>query len=83
MHDEDQVPIWFFIGGLLLIYGVLIFGAGIVSWISPPPEDQRVDLYSLHADIWWGLLMTVVGLIYCVVYNPRKKRIEQSHHEWH
>ncbi len=30
MHDETEVPIWFFIGCLLLIYGVLIFGAGNV-----------------------------------------------------
>ena len=30
MHDEHQIPIWFFIGGLLLIYGVLITGAGLV-----------------------------------------------------
>ena len=31
-----MISIWFFIGVLLLAYGVLIFGAGIYEWSSPP-----------------------------------------------
>ena len=54
MHDEHQIPIWFFIGGLLVIYGVLIFCAGLYELVAPPPEDQRVALFSLHADVWWA-----------------------------
>ena len=29
---EHQVPIWFFIGGLLLIYGIIISARGSISW---------------------------------------------------
>jgi len=73
MHEEHQIPIWFFIGALLLIYGVIIFGAGLYAWGYPPPESQRVALFDLHADIWWGLLLTVLGAIYCVRFGPWRK----------
>ncbi|MDG3003850.1 hypothetical protein [Paludisphaera mucosa] len=71
MHDEDQIPIWLFIGVILVIYGVLIFGAGLYALISPPPPDARVALFDLHADVWWGFFMTVIGLIYVVRFRPR------------
>jgi hypothetical protein len=70
MHDEHQVPIWFFIGGLLLTYGLLIAGSGIYGAIRPPPESERVALWNLHADIWWSLFMAAVGLFYCIRFNP-------------
>jgi len=72
MHDEHQIPIWFFIGGLLLIYGILITGAGLFALVSPPPAEARVALFELHADVWWGALMTIVGLAYCLRFNPRR-----------
>lgn len=72
MHDEHQIPIWFFIGGLLVIYGVLIFCAGLYELVAPPPEDQRVALFSLHADVWWGAFMTIVGLFYTIRFNPAR-----------
>jgi hypothetical protein len=70
MHDEHQIPIWFFIGGLLLIHGVLITGAGLYALVVPPLEQSRVARYDLHSDVWWGAFMTIVGLFYCVRYNP-------------
>ncbi len=70
MHDEHQIPIWFFIGALLLIYGLLILGAGLYALVFPPPEAQRVALFHLHADVWWGAFMAIAGLFYCLRYNP-------------
>lgn len=70
MHDEDQIPIWLFIGGIVLVYGVLILGAGLFAVISPPPVEERVALFHLHADVWWGLFMTIVGLFYVVRFRP-------------
>jgi hypothetical protein len=72
MHDEHQIPIWFFIGGLLLIYGVLIFAAGLFALVSPPPPEARVALFEFHADIWWGALMAIVGAAYCSRFHPRR-----------
>jgi hypothetical protein len=74
MHDEKQIPIWFFIGGLLLVYGVLICGAGIYAMIFPPPMEHRVALFELHADIWWGVFLAILGVIYSLRYNPWHKQ---------
>ncbi len=72
MESEHQVPIWFFIGVVLLVYGVLITGSGIVGWISPPPPEQQVQLFRLHADIWWGSLLTILGLVYSIRFRPSR-----------
>ena len=65
---EHGIPIWFFIGALLLVYGVLIFGAGIYGLFHPP----SVVLADLHAGIWWGALLVVIGLGYVRAFRPRR-----------
>jgi hypothetical protein len=69
MH-EGGVSIWFFIGICLVVMGALIFGAGVFQLISPPPVEQRVVLYYLHAPIWWGAVLLVLGAFYCVQFRP-------------
>lgn len=64
-----MIPIWFFIGALLLIYGVLITGAGIYELSSPP--EHPVVLASLHAGIWWGVLLIIIGAVYTIRFRPR------------
>jgi FtsH-binding integral membrane protein len=68
MHEEHQVPIWFFIGCLLLIYGLIITATGIYLWICPP--EHQVELFQYHADVWWGCLLVVLGLFYSIRFNP-------------
>lgn len=73
MQDhEKQIPIWFFIGALLALYGVLIFGASIYGWLNPPPPEKMVKLWHLHAGVWWGALLAIVGLVYVVRFWPSK-----------
>ena len=76
MH-EGGISIWFFIGFCLLVIGVLIFGAGIFQLISPPPVEHRVVLYELHAPIWWGAVLAVLGAFYCFHFQPG--RTNESH----
>ncbi len=64
------VSIWFFIGLLLDIYGVLILSSGINELIHP--SEYPVKMGYLHAGIWWGLLLVLLGLIYTVKFAPRK-----------
>jgi hypothetical protein len=71
-EHEKQIPIWFFIGALLALYGLLIAGAGIYGWMNPPPPEQMVKLWNLHADLWWGILLVIFGLIYVVKFWPSK-----------
>jgi len=55
---------------LLLVYGLLILGAGIHDLLVPP--KQELVLASLHAGIWWGGLLVVLGCAYSYRFFPRK-----------
>jgi hypothetical protein len=68
MHREGMISIWFFVGLLLLAYGILILGTGISEW-SSPPNVVRADL---HAAVWWGLLLTALGAGYSLKFAPGK-----------
>jgi hypothetical protein len=65
-------PIWYFVGLILFIMGMLLMAAGLIS-LSSPPEIKPV-LYELHSNIWWGAIMMIVGLIY--ILKNRKIKIE-------
>jgi hypothetical protein len=36
MEKHHIIPVWFFVGVMLLIYGVLILGSGLSEWSNPP-----------------------------------------------
>ena len=61
------IPVWFFVGLLLLIYGVLIFTSGLAEWTNPPDTV----LAELHAPVWWGALLIVLGGMYCLLFRPK------------
>ena len=67
-----MVSIWFFIGISLAINGALILMAGIYQLINPP-VDPGIVLYSLHANVWWGAVLLVIGLVYCVRFRPSRQ----------
>jgi hypothetical protein len=71
--QEGGISIWFFIGVSLLVNGVLITGAGIWELIHPPTPDKQVVLFQYHANVWWGAVLLVLGLIYCLKYAPGRK----------
>jgi len=62
------IPVWFFVGLLLFIYGVLIFLSGVAELRNPPPTV----LSALHAPVWWGGLMIALGFSYIVIFRPRR-----------
>ncbi|MFZ0739319.1 MAG: hypothetical protein WBL70_00465 [Candidatus Acidiferrales bacterium] len=70
MRSGDSISIWFFIGISLLFNGLLIFGVGLYELAHPPAV--RVVLYHLHANVWWGAILFVIGLIYCVRFAPSR-----------
>jgi hypothetical protein len=65
-----MISIWFFIGISLLVNGALILAAGIYQLLHPPAEITIV-LYGLHANVWWGAILFVIGLVYCLYFRPR------------
>ncbi len=67
---EGRISIWFFIGLILTIYGVLIFGTGVYHLYYPP--GREVVLSYLHAGIWWGALLAIIGGFYCYRFFPQR-----------
>jgi len=67
-----SLSIWFFIGVSLLVNGALIFGRGIYEIVNPPQD--KVVLFQVHANVWWGGLLLVLGLIYCFRFSPSRER---------
>jgi hypothetical protein len=71
MAHGKQMSIWYFIGLLILLYGVLILGAGIADLISPPPNP--LVLAELHVGIWWGALLVIIGGVYVYFFRPGRQ----------
>ena len=66
-----MISIWFFIGLSLAGNGALILGAGIYQLVKPPLQPGVV-LFQLHANVWWGALLLVIGAFYCFKFAPGK-----------
>jgi hypothetical protein len=69
MHGhKGMISIWFFIGVLLLAYGVIILGASTYYAVNPP--EHPLVLANLHAGIYWGALLMLLGGIYTIKFRP-------------
>ena len=68
--QKHFISIWFFIGLLLDVYGVLICGTGIYGLFYPP--QHQVELAQYHANIWWGAVLLAMGLVYSINFRPKK-----------
>jgi len=70
--EKHAISIWFFIGLILVLYGVLILGASIYNLFVPPTHP--VVLSKLHSGVWWGALLVVMGVVYLLKFSPGKKK---------
>lgn len=71
MHGS-KIPIWFFIGLMLLIYGVMVLSYGVYEMVTC--NFANVQLANLHTPVWWGGLLLVIGLMYSVKFWPGRSR---------
>ena len=72
MHGSG-IPIWFFIGVLLVIYGGVALGYGLYEWATGL-YPAGVQLTELHTPVWWGALLLVIGLFYLIKFRPGQSR---------
>ena len=72
MHRPGMISIWFFIGALLFVYGVLILGAGLYEFVVPP--EHPVVRADLHAGVWWGILLIALGAFYSFRFFPGRPK---------
>jgi hypothetical protein len=66
-----MMSIWFFIGISLGVNGALILAAGLYQ-LANPPANPGIVLYDLHANVWWGALLLLFGVVYSIRYRPGK-----------
>jgi len=69
--SSTGISIWFFIGALVLCYGVLILGAGLWELVRPPAHPTVLN--ELRPALWWGLLLIVLGGVYSYKFRPGRK----------
>lgn len=76
MKAGGSLSIWFFIGISLAVNGLVIFARGIYEVMYPP--EIQVVLYNLHANIWWGGVLLVLGLFFSLRFSPARERARMA-----
>jgi hypothetical protein len=74
MHEEHGLSIWFFVGGMLTIYGIIILISNTPGFTSSIPS-QHVVLERLHAGLWWGIILLLLGVLFLFLHWPGKHTI--------
>ncbi|MFZ1082313.1 MAG: hypothetical protein WAO19_10350 [Candidatus Kryptoniota bacterium] len=77
MVENKGISIWFFIGVLLLAYGIIITASSIAE-TAFHAFGRHVVLQRLNFGIWWGFLLIIVGLIYSVIFRPWKNKKSEA-----
>ena len=60
--QKGMKPIWYFVGWMLTMIGILVVIAGFLNLYVSLPETSKVGW--VHPDLWWGGLITITGLVY-------------------
>ena len=69
MHGrQHMLPVWFFIGLLLAVYGVIILATGISEWAHPPSVVLARD----HPSVCEGIVLLLIGGFYVLRFRPRR-----------
>ena len=65
----ESLSIWFFVGVMTLLYGVVLLPYGAWAWLGG--HEANTVLHRLHPTFWWGLLLTLFGAFYTIRYRPK------------
>jgi hypothetical protein len=76
MKSGGSLSIWFFIGVSLAVNGAIICATGIYELMSPP--EHQVVLYNLHANVWWGAILFILGGFFSVRFSPARERARMA-----
>lgn len=68
MNTRSQISIWFFIGSLMMIFGVVATASGFVNHDA---SGRPVIFTELHADMLWGLFLLALGAYSCFRFYPK------------
>ncbi len=65
-----MIPVWFFIGLLLLCYGAIILTTAILEYSRP----SAVALSQYHPGLWGGMVLILLGGGYTAAFRPGRGR---------
>jgi len=53
----------------------LVFASGLTRWSADAASQnaQNDVLAHLHAPVWWGALLIVLGIVYCGLFRPGRR----------
>ena len=66
----ESLSIWFFVGVLTLLYGMVLLPYGAYAWFGG--HESPTVLSDMHPTFWWGLLLTIFGGFYSIRFRPRR-----------
>jgi hypothetical protein len=64
----EVLSIWFFVGVMCLLYGLVLLPYGSWEWFGN--HEAPTVLNNLHPTFWWGLLLTLFGGFYTLKFRP-------------
>ena len=67
--QKHMLPVWFFIGVLLTLYGIIILATSLMDWSHP----SSVVLAQYHAGFWGGILLLLIGTFYTLHFRPHRR----------
>jgi hypothetical protein len=65
----ERLSIWFFVGLLPLLYGLILFPYGVYEAMG---HEAPTVLHELHPTLWWSLLLLAFGAFYVIRFRPGK-----------
>jgi hypothetical protein len=66
----ESLSIWFFVGMMMLSYGIVLLPYGAWAWFSD--HEANTVLHELHPTFWWGVLITAFGGYYTARFWPKR-----------
>ncbi|MCU0692460.1 MAG: hypothetical protein MUF54_13750 [Polyangiaceae bacterium] len=68
-NNAEPLSIWFFVGLILLVYGLLLVLADFL------PQPRSTVLADIHPALWWGAITSIAGGVFLAIgLRGRKER---------
>ncbi len=68
-EEKKMKSIWYLVGIMLLAIGIIVTSSGLYYLFNPMPT--KTVLGDLRADLWWGGIMLVAGLIFMLTHRGK------------
>ncbi len=72
VEKDKMLSIWFFVGLMLTVIGVIVTGTGI-NYIFHP--QNATMLAELNPNLWWGGVILVAGIVFLVPAWKQHKKV--------